>query len=117
MKLRQIRRANLCYVDEMVSGTEAMSLDLPEARPNPEQQVGQAQMGAALHEEIRCIPPLLRRVFELREVQRRPMPDVAEELGISVAAAKSRLLRARAELRNRLHKYQGRIGPATLFAS
>jgi RNA polymerase sigma-70 factor, ECF subfamily len=117
MKLRHIRRANLCYIDEMVSENESMTLDLPERGPNPEQRWGQAEMGAALHQEIRRIPPLLRRVFELREVQQRPMPDVANELGISVAAAKSRLLRARAELRDRLHKYQGRMGPATLFAS
>jgi RNA polymerase sigma-70 factor (ECF subfamily) len=44
------------------------------------------------------------------------MPDVAEKLGISVAAAKSRLLRARLELRNRMAKHFGRLGPATLLA-
>ena len=70
-----------------------------------------------LQDEIRRIPPLLRHVFLLRDVEQRPMPDVAEELGISIAAAKSRLLRARAELRNRLQKHCGRIGAATLFAS
>jgi len=45
-----------------------------------------------------------------------PMPDVAQHLGISVAAAKSRLLRARAELKERLGKHCGRLGPATLLA-
>jgi RNA polymerase sigma-70 factor (ECF subfamily) len=44
------------------------------------------------------------------------MPEVAEALGISVAAAKSRLLRARAELRLRLKKHCGNVGPATLIA-
>jgi RNA polymerase sigma-70 factor (ECF subfamily) len=117
MKLRQVRRANFCYIDEMVSENESMTLDLPQRSPNPEQQLGQAEIGAALHQEIRRMPPLLRRVVELREVHEWPMPDVAKELGISVAAAKSRLLRARAELRGRLQKHQGRIGPATLFAS
>jgi hypothetical protein len=38
----------------------------------------------------------------LREIEQLPMPDVARRLGISVAAAKSRLLRARIELRARL---------------
>jgi RNA polymerase sigma-70 factor, ECF subfamily len=44
------------------------------------------------------------------------MPLVAERLGISVAAAKSRLLRARLELRSRLEKPCGRNGHATLTA-
>jgi RNA polymerase sigma-70 factor (ECF subfamily) len=49
-------------------------------------------------------------------MQELPMPEVADRLGISVAAAKSRLLRARQELRNRLEKRQGSGGVATLLA-
>ena len=69
--------------------------------------------------EIARIPPLLRHALVLREVKQLPMPKVAEELGISIAAAKSRLLRARHELRNRLEKYcgqMGQMGAATLMA-
>jgi hypothetical protein len=62
-------------------------------------------LSALLYREIRRIPPLLRKVFELREMDELPMPEVAECLGITVAAAKSRLLRARAELRERLTRY------------
>jgi RNA polymerase sigma-70 factor (ECF subfamily) len=94
-----------------------MTLDLPDASLGPEEEWGQTEVGSVLQEEIKRIPPLLRRVFLLRDVEQRPMPEVAAELGISVAAAKSRLLRARAELRARLLKHCGRIGPATLFAS
>jgi RNA polymerase sigma-70 factor (ECF subfamily) len=53
----------------------------------------------------------------LRDVEHRPMPEVAQRLGISVAAAKSRLLRARAELRERMKRHFGDIGPATLMTS
>jgi hypothetical protein len=42
--------------------------------------------------------------------------DVLEQLGISLAAAKSRLLRGRSELRQRLEKYCGSMGAATLTA-
>jgi len=52
----------------------------------------------------------------LRDVNQLPMPEVAGELGISLAAAKSRLLRARHELKSRLEKYCGELGPATLTA-
>lgn len=117
MRLRQTRRAKFYYVDDTLIGEEILSLDLPDASLTPEEEWGQTEVGSVLHEEIKRIPPLLRRVFLLRDVERRPMPEVAAELGISVAAAKSRLLRARAELRLRLRKHYGRTGPATLFAS
>ena len=58
--------------------------------------------------------PLLRDVFILRDVRELPMPDVADQLGISIAAAKSRLLRARLELRSRMTRHCGTLGPATL---
>lgn len=67
-----------------------------------------------LHTEIRRIPPLLRQVFILRDVEERPMEEISQILGISVAAAKSRLLRARLELRNRMQKHTGVMGLATL---
>jgi RNA polymerase sigma-70 factor (ECF subfamily) len=117
MRLRQARRAKFYYMDDTSVGDEVMTLDLPDGSLNPEARLGQTEVGDALAEEIRHIPPLLRHVFLLRDVEQRPMPDVANELGISVAAAKSRLLRARAELRSRLQKHCGRIGAATLFAS
>jgi DNA-directed RNA polymerase specialized sigma24 family protein len=52
----------------------------------------------------------------LREVNQLPMPEVAEQLGISLAAAKSRLLRGRSELWHRLEKYCGQMGAAPLTA-
>ena len=83
---------------------------------SPEVELGQAEVADVLQKEISRIPPLLRKVFLLRDVQELPMQDVADELGISLAAAKSRLLRARGELRDRLRKHEGRLGPATLLA-
>jgi hypothetical protein len=37
------------------------------------------------------------------------MKDVADQLGITISAAKSRLVRARAELRSRMNKHYGGI--------
>ncbi len=45
------------------------------------------------------------------------MEAVAETLGISVAAAKSRLLRARMELRQRLSRHQSSLGAASLLTT
>ena len=69
-----------------------------------------------LRQEIGRIPPLLREVFVLRDVEEMPRPDVARRLGITLAAAKTRLLRARLELRPRILRHLGRLGQATLSA-
>jgi RNA polymerase sigma-70 factor (ECF subfamily) len=116
MRLRQLKRAHYLYLDDVMIGDEVGTLELPDGGEGPEAQLGRKEVTGVLQKEIRRIPPLLRNVFLLRDVERLPMPDVAERLGISVAAAKSRLLRARLELRNRLEKHQGRSGPATLLA-
>jgi RNA polymerase sigma-70 factor (ECF subfamily) len=69
-----------------------------------------------LNTEIRRIPPLLREVIVMRDVEELPMHDLAARLGITVPAAKSRLLRARAELRQRMLRHCTRTGPWTLMA-
>lgn len=114
MRLRQMRRAKLLYIEEAVGGDESLTLELPDSRQSPEQELGRGEVAQLLQQEIRRTPPLLRNVFLLRDVQQRPMPEVAERLGISVAAAKSRLLRARAELRRRMMRHAGMLGAATL---
>lgn len=116
MRLRKDRRARFLYLDEGVQGEEIATLDLPDRRPTPEAAVGRSEVGAVLDQEIHRIPSLLREVFILRDVLELPMPDVAKQLGISVAAAKSRLLRARLELRERMEKHAGRLGLAALTA-
>lgn len=115
MKLRQARRARFFYIDEAV-GEDSLTLELPDVQPSPEESVAEAELGDVLQHEVNRIPPLLRNVFLLRDMQELPMPEVADRLGISVAAAKSRLLRARQELRNRLERKQGSAGVATLLA-
>ncbi|MDZ7636941.1 MAG: sigma-70 family RNA polymerase sigma factor [Bryobacterales bacterium] len=115
MRLRQHRRAKFLYMDDVMVGEEVQTLELRDERISPEDALAQDQLAGVLEHEISRIPPLLRNVFVLRDVNELPMPEVAEQLGISVAAAKSRLLRARLELRERMEKHFGRLGPATLM--
>jgi RNA polymerase sigma-70 factor (ECF subfamily) len=116
MHLRKARQAKLIYIDDTLSNEDRLTLELPDTRQSPEQALGQVEVGDVLQAEIRRTPPLLRNVFLLRDVEHRPMTEVAKILGISVAAAKSRLLRARAELRSRMRKHYGEVGPATLMS-
>jgi RNA polymerase sigma-70 factor (ECF subfamily) len=80
-----------------------------------EEMLGREQVRELLHLEIRRLPPLLRNVLLLRHVEGLSMEEVARRLGISVVAAKSRLLRARREARARLSRHCGVRGPATLM--
>jgi RNA polymerase sigma-70 factor (ECF subfamily) len=79
-------------------------MELPACGPDPEGELAYGEMKDVLRTEIRHIPPLLRNVILLRDIQELPMTEVAKALKISVPAVKSRLLRARIELRQRLKK-------------
>jgi RNA polymerase sigma-70 factor (ECF subfamily) len=114
MRLRQVRRARFAYIDD-AEADDVAAADLRDLRPSPENLLGVNEVAAVLELEIKRTPPLLRHVFLLRDVENKPMPEVAAKLGISVAAAKSRLLRARAELRSRMQRHFGEMGPATLM--
>lgn len=115
MRLRQQRRSRFVYLDDVLVNEDGQTkMELPDRGVTPEHQVGQQQLGNVLEQEVRRMPPLLRKVFELRDVDELSMSEVADELSISVPAAKSRLLRARQELRRKIDRHCGRLGLATL---
>ena len=112
MRIREDRRARFLYLDDSTDAN--IRAELVAQVPGPEDELGDQQVESLLQREISRIPPLLRNVMVLSDVERLPMPDVAARLGLSVPAAKSRLGRARVELRARLRKYCGRRGFSTL---
>jgi RNA polymerase sigma-70 factor (ECF subfamily) len=72
---------------------------------NPEQLYSKRETQAILEEAIAALPLIYRTVFLLKDVENLPMDEVAKTLGISVPAAKSRLIRARMELRESLGRH------------
>ena len=68
-------------------------------RPNPESRCVQREREQLLEEAILRLPVLLREVVQLRQTQECSVREVAEALGISVPAVKSRLSRAKTALR------------------
>jgi RNA polymerase sigma-70 factor, ECF subfamily len=102
MLMRVRRRVRFLYIDAGSSHDGGRPIELPAAAIDPEHEVIKNEMQDILKTEIRRIPPLLRTVMILRDVEELPMLHVAERLGITVPAAKSRLLRARSELRQRV---------------
>ncbi len=69
-------------------------------RVDIERQFVEAERSASLQIAIRDLRPALRHVVELHQQHGCAMKELAEFAGISIPAAKSRLLRARTTLRN-----------------
>ena len=67
-----------------------------------EQQIALRQMSSLLHEAVDKLSDEYRSVYLWRDLEDVPAKEVAQRLGISVAAVKSRLHRARESVRNRL---------------
>jgi len=109
MLMRFRRRARFIYVDETPSEFHSVPVQLVLAGPDPEGELAFTQLTQVLRWEIRRIPSLMRNVMLLRDIQGLPIRDVASRLGITVSAAKSRLVRARAELRNRMTRHYSQI--------
>ena len=82
-----------------------MPRDLEEWRPNPEQYYAQAEIEQILNEAIEKLDADFRIVFMLRDVEEMATEETAEALGMSIPAVKSRLLRARLKLRQKLNRH------------
>jgi RNA polymerase sigma-70 factor (ECF subfamily) len=106
MKLRRRRPERMVSLDEEVRTEEdSMPREIADWSPNPEQQYNQAELKDILGKTIQGLPPSFRTVFVLRDVEGLSTEETAEALNLSIPAVKSRLLRARLQLRERLNKY------------
>jgi RNA polymerase sigma-70 factor (ECF subfamily) len=115
MLLRTKRRMQLVRLDDRGREDGSAPIQLTSPTADPEGELGSQEVSQVLKTEIRRIPPLLRNIILLRDIGGVPMTEVAEQLGITVPAAKSRLLRARGELRLRMARHCGRTGAWSLM--
>jgi RNA polymerase sigma-70 factor (ECF subfamily) len=106
MLLRAKKRTRFVYLDHSSPEPNAGPVQLAARQPSPEGEFAVRELSGVLRHEIRRIPPLLRNVMMLRDVEELPLAEVSEALGITASAAKSRLVRARAELRHRMIRHQ-----------
>jgi RNA polymerase sigma-70 factor (ECF subfamily) len=82
-----------------------MPREIEDWGPSPEQRYAQTEMQEILNEVIEKLEQNFRTVFVLRDVGEMSTEETAQALGISVPAVKSRLLRARLSLRQKLSRY------------
>jgi RNA polymerase sigma-70 factor, ECF subfamily len=105
MKLRR-RRPNVVSLDQEVdTGEDMMPREVEDWGPSPEERYGQTELSAILGKVIGELDPPFRIVFQLRDIEELSTEETAEALGLSVPAVKSRLLRARLKLREKLNQY------------
>jgi RNA polymerase sigma-70 factor (ECF subfamily) len=106
MKLRRRKAGKMVSLDETIdTGEETMAREIAVWEDNPEEQYSREELRRILEEAIEALPPLYRTVFVLRDVDELSTEETALALGISVPAVKSRLLRARLQLRDKLTRF------------
>lgn len=106
MKLRRRRSDRTVSLDQEVETEEdTMPREVADWAPNPEQLYRQGELNEILTKTVNGLPASFRTVFVLRDIEGLSTEETAEALELSVPAVKSRLLRARLQLRDRLNKY------------
>ena len=110
MCLRKRRYRDISLDHAVESEGDPLNHDIPEWRPNPEQCYSQREAHLDLNQELRALPHGLRSALILKHFYGCTTEDIAKRLGISVAAVKSRVLRARRRLRVQL-----RENPTVIF--
>ena len=105
MRLRR-RRPGVVSLDEPAEGEDSeVPRDVQDWGPSPEQRYQRSELNGILTEAISDLDPIFRTVFLLRDVEGLSTEETAETLGISTPAIKSRLLRARLKLRQKLNPH------------
>lgn len=111
MKLRKRRGDKLVSLDEpMETGEEEVKREIAVWEGNPEERYSQEELRKILDDAVESLKPDFRTVFALRDIEELSTEETAEALGISVTAVKSRLLRARLALREKLTRQFKRKG-------
>jgi len=106
MNIRRRSRHNQVSIDEPKETDESCDpLEIEDGGPNPEQHYTQHELRQILATAIKELKPAYRAVFQLRDVDGLSTEETAQALALTSSAVKTRLKRARLELRNSLDKY------------
>ncbi len=83
---------------------ERFALETASNAPTPEETLQSKQARSAVERAVSSLSPKLKAVIVLNEIEGLSYEEVSEVLGISTGTVKSRLSRAREELRKRLKR-------------
>jgi len=111
MKLRKRKSDRTVSLDEPHETEEdTVTREIAVWDDDPEKRYSREELRDILEKSVESLKPGFRTVFVLRDIEELSTEETAEALGISVPAVKSRLLRARLQLRERLTRLFRRKG-------
>jgi RNA polymerase sigma-70 factor (ECF subfamily) len=104
LKLRKDRRHLYESVDEPRADDEGeySPKDFADWREVPSEALQRRELREALKQAIAHLPSMYREVLILRDVQQRSIQETAQILGLTEGSVKTRLLRARLQMRDAL---------------
>ncbi|MBI3963102.1 MAG: sigma-70 family RNA polymerase sigma factor [Deinococcus sp.] len=106
--LRRQRTLPIESLDEPLAGSQGLTLAdcVADWRHDPVAALEQGYLQQALAQAVCELPPALRAVLVLREVENLSYEEIADVLRIPVGTMRSRLARARDFLRTRLEHWR-----------
>jgi RNA polymerase sigma-70 factor (ECF subfamily) len=103
MKLRKRRSDRTVPLDDPIdTGEDEVVREIAVWDQNPEDTYSREELGTILDDAVQSLKPAYRTVFILRDIEEMSIEETAEALDLSISAVKSRLLRARLQLREKL---------------
>jgi RNA polymerase sigma-70 factor (ECF subfamily) len=103
--LRRRRAAETVSLDQPPESDEGAEREIHDWSLSPEKALENRELGLFLAAQVTRLPPDFREVVILRDYQNLSYQEIAEVVGCSVKAVKSRLFRARTILRDKLRRY------------
>ena len=83
---------------------DAIQAKLPETHDTPEESFARSQRVDLVKKALQRLDPLYQSILVLREIEGLSYEEIVETLGINMGTVKSRLARARVELRKTLEE-------------
>jgi RNA polymerase sigma-70 factor (ECF subfamily) len=101
MQLRRRHRYTHVPLDEPIGEIRTLSLSeqLPDQRPNPEDECRKSELSIRLTHFHGQLSPTLRRTFQLRAIDGLSIGETARILGVPPGTVKAQLARARKRLK------------------
>jgi len=109
MKVRKTHRKREVAIDQnLQTETGELSFEPADWAPSPEERYQASELRGILLKALRKLQPTLSLVFVLRDIEGMSTEQTSEALEISQVAVKTRLMRARLQLRERLNNWFSR---------
>lgn len=108
---RKSSRQPVLSLDETIEMDDSqVAFQIADEAPLPDSQAESNELRRLIREEIAALPPMMRQIIVLRDLEGLSYHELADLLELSEGTVKSRLSRARMQLMQRISKREKRQG-------